>query len=330
MEEDRRKQIILDLIKNFENKKILVIGDSILDEHVHTTAKGLSLETPTLFAIEDKTEYSWGGASNLVKNLLELEAKITFITALGEDKDAEHFENFKHENFNLIPIKEPNRKTIVKKRFWVEKAGVKSKHFELHKIDENEINSNSVAKIIEFVRQTINNYDTIILSDYRYGLLPKQLIDSLKQIAKENNKFVIAASQLFMSKANHKDYSGADIICMNLKEAREIYPEFSLENPEKLAEILNSGICITLGNQGSLLYLNQNKFHKQAIQIPEKDSCGAGDSFLAAFSLTDPLNNPNEALYLGNIWAGLSIKEIGTTTPKKQELINYISNYRSN
>ncbi|MBR9703922.1 hypothetical protein GOV12_00795, partial [Candidatus Pacearchaeota archaeon] len=112
-----------EIIKGFENKKILIIGDSILDVMVHSKVIGHAHETPTLKAEEIKTDYSFGGASNIVNNILGLDANCYFITILGNDQDGDYFKNYNHNKFNLLGITEDNRKTIAKKRFWIEKSG---------------------------------------------------------------------------------------------------------------------------------------------------------------------------------------------------------------
>ena len=67
---------------------------------------------------------------------------------------------------------------------------------------------------------------------------------------------------------------------------------------------------------------------KLGIEVEEIDPCGSGDSFLAALCLSDYHQYPKESLFLANCWAGLSVKESGTSTPKKQELTNYIENLK--
>lgn len=321
-------KMILNLIKNFENKRVLVIGDSILDDYVYAKSAGLSLETPTLLAEQEKEEFLWGGASNVVKNILELGANVGFITLLGEDKDSEHYLNFKHENFKLFPVIERGRKTTVKKRFFIEKSGVLYKYLEIHNLNNKQLNSDSEKKVLEYLKENLKLYDILLIIDqaeFNYGIMSDFLINEIKKIAKQNNKPLIINSQIFRREPNHKKYSGADIISMNLKEAKTIYPEFTLEKLPELYNMLGSNVCMTLGEKGSLLFLNNKKYESESIKVKEIDSCGAGDSFISAFLLSDPLENPEQALLIGNIWAGLSVTKLGTEVPKKQELIDYIN-----
>ena len=79
------KKLILDMIENFKKKSVLVIGDSILDLNTYLTPLGFSLETPTPKYKKTGEDFSYGGAANVVENILELNASCTFRTLLGDD-----------------------------------------------------------------------------------------------------------------------------------------------------------------------------------------------------------------------------------------------------
>jgi rfaE bifunctional protein kinase chain/domain len=314
----------LALVNNFRNKKILVIGDSILDKSVFGTALGLSLESPTLKGKKEKIEYSFGGAANVVENILELGAKCTFITLLGDDPESFAYNEFERNYLELIPIKESGRLVTVKERHWMTK-GAMYKVLQWDQLDNREISQDSINKLLKILDEKIKNFDMILLVDYRHGMMSKNLIDKIIEFSKKNKKPVIASSQVSESKSNHMDYSGADLIVMNKKEAECIDKNFSENNPINLCNITKSNVCITLGNKGSLVCFEGKKYFKEPIEINETDSCGAGDSFLAALSVSG-LENIDASLTIANIWAGLSVMICGAKPPKKQELINYLNN----
>lgn len=317
------KTSLLAAVENFKNKKILVVGDSILDKSVYGTALGLSLETPTLKGKKEKTEYSYGGAANVVENILELGANCTFITLLGDDSESDVYKKWENENLELTPIIEKGRLATVKERHWMTK-GQMYKVLQWDQLDNREINSDSVKNIIEIINKRIKEFDLILLVDYRHGMMPKSLIESIKKIAKDNNKPIIASSQVSESKSNHIDYSGVDLIVLNKKEAETIDNAFNENNISRLSRKMNSNVCVTLGDKGSIVYFNGKQCFKEPIKVNEIDSCGAGDSFLAALALSD-FNNPEISLMIANIWAGISVQINGAKPPKKQELIDWIN-----
>ena len=99
-----KKQLILKLFEDFKKKRVLVIGDSILDSDVYTEPFGWSLETPTPKLRYRSSDVTYGGAANVVKNILELGARCSFITLLGDDDNARPYENFRDKNLNFLPV----------------------------------------------------------------------------------------------------------------------------------------------------------------------------------------------------------------------------------
>ncbi|MEM0465201.1 MAG: PfkB family carbohydrate kinase [Candidatus Pacearchaeota archaeon] len=324
MLQEEFKKNLLEKIETFKNKKILVIGDSILDKYIYGTALGLSLETPTLKGKKEKIEYSFGGAGNVVENILELGSQCTFITLLGEDSESLIYNNFKNDNLELIKIIEKNRFCTIKERHYMSKGTITYKVLQWDQLDNKEISTESVNKVLHLVNKLISSFDMVLLIDYRHGMMSKFLIHSIIEISKQNKKKIIASSQVSESKSNHLDYSGSDLIVMNKKEAESIDENFSEKNIQSLANKLNSDVCVTFGNKGSILYYKGKLYFKSSIKVNEVDSCGAGDSFLAAFSVSG-LDSPESSLEIANIWAGLSVLVQGAKPPKKQELIDYIN-----
>ena len=88
-----------------KNKNVLVIGDSILDHEIFCDALGLSLETPTLKASLQREEFCFGGASNVVNNLLALGTRVTYATPVAEDSFAIHYETWEDPLLTLKPLR---------------------------------------------------------------------------------------------------------------------------------------------------------------------------------------------------------------------------------
>jgi len=323
MDEKARGELI-ESIGNFKEKKVLVIGDSILDENEYGRAIGLSLETPTIKAEHSRTENSFGGAGNVVENILELGGRVSFITLLGNDSYSKKYNYFKHGKLNFLPVVEDNRKTTVKRRFWVERGNSEYKVFQLDHLDNRDIESTSRYEVIEFTKREIEDSDLVLLVDYRHGMLSRDLISDLKSLVEAKGKKAIASSQVSQRGSNHLDYKGIYMMCLNGNEARAVYSEFDGESLSDLPGIFDSNVCVTLGREGSMMYLDGKEYRADGIDVEEMDSCGAGDCFLAALSLCDIEKEPRESLYISNCWAGLSVGKIGTEPPRKQELIDYI------
>ena len=328
MGEGRNKQVILEIIEKFKSKKVLIIGDAILDIYVYGTALGKSAETPTMVAKEEKTEVSYGGSSLVVRNILELGAKVSYIAVIGNDEEAKYYNNFNHANLTNYFIVDKTRRTTIKKRFWIDGY----KLFQIDNLDNKDLSPELTKKVLGAFNKEIKNCDIVVIADNRHGMMTKSLIDSIKRIAEENKKKVIVDSQVSQRGCMHEYYKDCHLICLNLREAKELDPDFEakagLEYFKKLREKLgSSNLCIKLGEKGSLSLIDEELIENSAIKVKEIDTCGAGDAFLAALSLAE-MNNANESIQIANYWAGLSVAVHGVNPPKKDNLIKYISNLK--
>jgi len=325
MEKKRELQLISKIINSFKDKKILLIGDLILDIYVYGTAIGKSLETPTIVAKEQSTKISFGGASLVVRNMLELGAKVSFISVIGNDKKAKKYTEFVHKNLEKKFVTDLTRKTTIKKRFWIDGY----KMLQIDNLDNKDIDKKVLGKIKETFEKEIKKCDVVVVSDYRHGLMTKELIEFIKKITQKNKKKVFVDSQISHRKSMHQHYKDYYIILLSEQEAKTLDKNFKPVNAASFEELQkklgSSNLCVKLGEKGSLSLIENKCFKTKAIKINSKDTCGAGDAFLAAIALSNLQNNTEESLQIANVWAGLSTAIHGTIPAKKQELLNYFS-----
>ncbi|MBX4200304.1 hypothetical protein KW790_02490 [Candidatus Parcubacteria bacterium] len=304
------------LIKSFKDKRILLVGDAILDVYIYGVAAGQGLGTSVPRIEEKKVETSFGGNGLIAKNLLELGGKVFFITVVGDDEDARYYDNLTHSRLKKYFIVDKTRPTIVKRRIFT--GDVRTLH--LNKVDHRDIDPSIERKVIKNIDSLINKVDAIVAMDPQHGLLTKKVINHLKKISKEKNIPLYIDTQISHRPSNHHFYKGAHTMFLNEGEAKAVYPKFnslkaggSLEAIKKKLDLKN--VIVKLGDHGSIALIN-NKFIKTpAIHVEAVDPCGAGDAFMSAFSLGD-LDFPEETLYIANAWAALSATIPGTTPPK--------------
>ena len=163
------------------NKKVLVIGDVILDVWTYAKAVGLSLETPTLKSKLIEKKHTFGGSANVVSNLKELGADITFLTLLGDDEYTKTYESIK--DIKLHSVVEDDRKNTIKERFWIERGGSNYKHLQVNVIDNKSIKKESIDKMIKNIEDTLDDkFDVVMLIDYRHGLFTKDFLNRLMPV----------------------------------------------------------------------------------------------------------------------------------------------------
>lgn len=309
------------LIEKFSSRRVLLIGDTILDIYVYGRAIGKSAETPTIVAEELETKVSLGGAFLVARNLLELGAHVSFVSLVGNDQEADYVKSFNHERLKTLLVCDASRRTTAKKRYWVD--GYKLLQFD--SLDNSPLSADLEKKAACHVREEIRGHDTVVVSDYRHGLLTPALIKSIMHIAKDAARPVFVDSQVSQAAANHLLYRGADTICLNLKEAKEIDPEFEPGDDTRCFSRLRDKLeterlIVKLGPNGCIAMIRGNFYHARALNVKAVDTCGAGDAFLAALCLGD-LENPAASLAIANAWAGLSTQVYGPVPAAREDLV---------
>lgn len=309
------------VLESFEQARVLLIGDTILDIYTYGSAMGLSAETPTIVARKKEVKYSLGGAALVCRNLLELGAAVDFITLVGDDEEAAHVRAFSAPRLKLLAVADPDRPTTVKHRFWVDGY----KLFQLDQREDKAISKPIADQILALVDEVLPHIDIVVISDYRHGLLPGDLVTPLLQKLHSAEKLVYVDSQVSQNASNHKLYRGNCVICLNLKEARAIDASFHPSTDSAAFARLNheldtQRLIVKLGSEGALFQDGAKITQAPANKVNVVDTTGAGDSFLSAFCLAG-LEDPLSSLKLANAWAGLAVQIHGTIPPRKDDLL---------
>lgn len=324
-----RMMDIRDRLAGFQNTRVLVVGDTIVDLYTYGVALGLSVETPTIVARRTSVSRTLGGAAFVCRNLLELGAWVDFITTVGEDDEAGNLTEFASPKLNLIAVSDPRRPTTVKHRFWVDGY----KLLQLETGDDASISKEAAAEVISAFHGQLERADVVVISDYRHGLITSAMAAEFVASANAAGKRAYVDSQVAQNTSNHTDYRPDAIICLNLKEARCIDPAFvPVDQPAAFAGLqarLEAKVVIVkLGEEGSMIFDGQTVFKAPARPAKVVDTTGAGDAFLACLALTG-IEDPLEALTLANAWASLSTQILGTAPPALQDLVTIFTPDRS-
>jgi len=307
--------------------KVIVIGDLIIDIYHQGKILGASVETsrfsPKNVIKEEVSRVSAGGAGFLVRNMLALGGNVIFLTCLGGDDYAKEESILSHSRLKKVIFKDLKRKTTVKERFWVDGCKVLA----WDRLDNKFISSALERKILNFITNHIKNVDKVIISDYRHGLITKSLARKLVRLAKKEQKSIYVDSQVAQSKTNHDWYRGADLFCLNVKEAKSIDPRFSVADTKKslmrIQKFLQAkNIVLKLGDKGSVSLLGEKFITTPALKIKAVDTTGAGDAFFAVLALSKNLTE--EGLRIANAWAGLKTTFCGTQTPALSDFKKYL------
>jgi bifunctional ADP-heptose synthase (sugar kinase/adenylyltransferase) len=287
-----------------DRKKVLVIGDLILDEYLYTEAVGLSLESPTLKAEYISEKKQLGGAGNLVMNLKALDREVYFFTAFNDSSIGDLLDKNNVKYFNL------NKQHNVKSRFYVNRKGNSYKHLQVNYGSILTLNKEDEDIVLSKLIKVIEEYDSVILSDYRAGFLSQDLTISIIKLCRSKKKPCIVNTQLsdwgIKKELELKKFENCSLFILN-------------EDEEKFYNLRSESIT-TLGSKGC----RYNGIVYPPRRSKVVDTCGAGDSFTAMASLVS-LDNSLKALDYCNIWAGLATETKGATPPSYELFKSIIS-----
>ncbi len=272
-------------LEEFSKKRILVVGDIMLDKHIHGTVTRLSPEAPVPILKAEKESYNPGGAANLASNISSLGAKAYLSGIVGNDEAQKIlFKELEKNKIDLSCIIKTSKPTIQKIR------GLARQHLLYHQHmlridyeDTKPIIKEDEQKLLSLIKQRINEVDGIILCDYAKGTLTENLVKSLILLAKENNILITADCKPI----NFEFYKNVDLLKPNKKEAIEMTLTENIEEAgKKLVQKLNSNVVITKGAEGfSVFERNNNFFHIRANVKEVYDVAGAGDTVMAVLTL---------------------------------------------
>lgn len=314
------------VFEEFKQKRILVIGDVMVDAYIRGKVTRVSPEAPVPIINLKERENRLGGAANVALNLLALGATPILCAIIGEDRGGETFsELLKKRNLSDEGIiASSSRITTVKTR-------IIGNHQQLVRIDDEQTNDLTFAEennLIDHVKEIIaTKIDAIILEDYNKGLLTQRVIQTVIEIANENNIIVSVDPK----KENFFAYKNVTLFKPNLKELKEgLNIDFDFltdkEAFEKavndLEEVLNNQISfVTLSEHGVFIKNNSSKNYIPAHLRTISDVSGAGDTVISVATLALTVGmSMTDVAEIANLSGGLVCEMNGVVPIDSQRL----------
>ena len=317
-------------LKNIGGLKVLVIGDTIIDEYITCDALGMSQEDATIVVTPVKSEKFIGGASIVAAHASGLGAKVSIISVTGIDENFTFAKNALNENnVDVHFFKDKLRPTTLKKRYRCKgKTMLRVSH--LH---QGMIDSKLQSKIYNRFKSLISEIDLVIFSDFNYGCLPNDLLSKLINLCTKEKIKIVADSQSSSQVGDISRFVNMDIITPTEREARLSLQDYDsglvaiLENLRKVSQAKN--ILLKLGENGVLVNYNRNNWNTDKISAFNQnpiDVAGAGDSMLVATSLAYSTGaNIIESTILGSIAASIQVGRVGNYPLEVKNLLTFLN-----
>lgn len=321
------------LKEKLENKKILVVGDCILDRYFKGEVNRISPEAPVPVFELKGTYYSLGGAANVASNLRGLKVQVELMGVVGKDEAGKILKKMAEENKIGTEgiLEDETRPTTIKTRIIAQ-----SQHLLRIDLEERKpVNSYLQNRLKEIYQNLLHEVDGIIFSDYAKGMfLSEEFCKSLLIMAKEKGKVIFIDPKSI----NWQKYAFATCITPNFKEFLETAYKEGL-SPEKLEESCKTLVekyclefmVVTLGKEGIFLFHPSEGAYFQPAQAKEVyDVSGAGDTVIASLASFYVIGLPlKKVVTLANIAAGIVVGKIGTQPIYLEEIQEFLKKNES-
>ncbi len=317
------------LVQRIGGKKVLVVGDIIVDHFIWGTVSRISPEAPVPVVNVTEEEYLLGGGANVLHNIYSLGGEAVLCGIIGDDEMGGRLQELLGElgasTAGLVMGKRP---TTVKTR-------VVAQGQQVVRFDREHTSTPSQATVeamISFLDHSMADFDAIIISDYYKGVIGKELMTRLlRRVARVEEESGRRIPVVVDPKPSQPErFFGASLITPNQMEAEKMSGMAidTVENLKKAARLMLDragceAVLITRGESGMALL----EKGKEMVSIPTTaravfDVTGAGDTVIAALALGLAAGaSYADAAAFANIAAGVVVGKIGTATVNREELL---------
>jgi len=311
------------LVDRFAGRRLLVLGDLMLDHYLWGRCERISPEAPVPVVEVQKETSSLGGAGNVAANLTSLGAEPVLVGLVGEDDRSRLlFEAFADRGVDTRAIvRDPSRPTTMKTRIIAHSQQVVRADWE----SRADVEGKALKTLLATLERELPKCHGLIVSDYGKGVVTRVVLEKAIGLAKAKK-----LPTCVDPKESHIDaYKGVSILTPNQNEAgyvmgQRITDETSLMSVgwglQKRLDV--DCALITRGADGMSLFERSGRYtHLPTVAREVYDVTGAGDTVVSVVSLALAAGaDYPEACYLANHAAGVVIREVGTATCSPSEL----------
>lgn len=314
---------LCEIVPQFSSKKVLLLGDIMLDEYIWGIISRNSPEAPSPVLEVEQVSYTPGGAANVAVNMASLGGKVYLAGVVGTDAAAEKLKT-------LLPVTgvdvgglkvDVERPTTLKTRMRVGSQQLPRVDREMQKPIPEPIRQELLAYILNHMADV----DLLLISDYAKGVTVDSLLKQVFLGAKLHKKPVVVNPK----GRDFIKYKEATLITLNRREAalaadEDIIDETSLIRVGKrlLHQTKCEALLITLDEKGmSLFEYDGSVTHLPTVARKVNGVVGAGDTVIGTLALAFATGlNLADCIQIANYAAGVVVSKVGTATVTVEEL----------
>ncbi|MGV3723289.1 MAG: bifunctional heptose 7-phosphate kinase/heptose 1-phosphate adenyltransferase [Actinomycetota bacterium] len=318
-----QQQRLRALLDAFTGKRVMVIGDCMLDEYIWGRVDRISPEAPVMVVQQVDTTCAAGGASNVAVNIVAMGGAASIVSVVGNDPMADRLrgELSRQGVSHSGVISDPERPTTIKTRIVAHNQQV----VRVDRETRTPLSAAVTAALVDAVRAGMSTTDAILFSDYSKGVLTEELVAAVLGLARENGVPTFANPK----PASIRQYRGVSLVSLNQSEAEGV-TGLSLADLEAMPEVGRrlmqlcdvEAAVITLGGRGLALFQADRPWaHLPVMPLEVYDPCGCGDSAIAAATLARAAGGDwVEAATLANLAGNAKVRKLGVVPVSRIEI----------
>jgi D-beta-D-heptose 7-phosphate kinase/D-beta-D-heptose 1-phosphate adenosyltransferase len=317
------KSELLSIIGMLQNKKIVVIGDVMLDVYIKGTVARISPEAPIpVVEINEKDTKMPGGAANVAANITALGGKAAIVGTTGKDlAGRELVSELKKNNVDTSGM------LALSDRPTTEKTRVIANTQQVVRIDreiKTALSDKQQDQVIQKAIKLIQDADGVIFEDYNKGLLTVKVIRKLVAYAKAKKKIITVDPKFH----NFFEFKGVSVVKPNMKEMTEalgteaVGKNFETIGFKAMKRLQCKSLVLTRSEHGMTIF-EQGKPPRTIPTVAREvyDVSGAGDTVIATLTLALTAGATLlQATALANYAAGIEVEKLGVATVSAEEL----------
>lgn len=324
---------LADIVRDFKQKRIVVIGDTIADQFIYGEISRVSREAPVFILRHEHTETTPGGAGNCAANLAAMGAQVTLISVVGDDEAGRSsLEKLRASGVNCDHASvTAGGRTTTKVR--VLAGQIHSTRQQVIRIDydnEPQLSNTLSDKLRTSLQTQAREADAVIISDYNYGAADPAICEALKEDSRDvpvivDSRFRLSSFSGFTSATPNEDE-----VAQLLHSEPPDLAAFEASAEQLRGQLGYQALLVTRGGHGLMLVEpNAAPLHIDAVGSRQPvDVTGAGDTVIATYTLALASGGSfADAARLANFAGGIVVMKRGTATVTAGELLASTSEY---
>ena len=317
-------------VRAFRGRRVLLIGDLILDRYVYGDAERVSPEAPVPVLRTVEKHEAVGGSANVAACLKALGGSVICCGTIGNDRHGETLQQLLKEldidASGVITL--PDRPTTTKTRLvGLAQHRHRQQLLRLDEEDTRPLSEDLATKLSEQTCVLMSQADVVCIEDYDKGVITESLVKAIVKLA-DSQKLPVLVDPARLQ--DYRRYRGATILTPNRDEL-SIVSGRRLPSLDDVAEAANqlleqhniNAIVVTVDREGAVLVRkDQNWQHLPTVPRSVYDNTGAGDAVLAMLAAAVAAGaNLSDATRLANIAGGLEVEKFGCVPVPAEDIL---------